>query len=80
LADAVTLHEALRLCPEASLGMLVSLTVFDNTITKQRPEWLRKVRVARYGPAWLLMPGQDVHSLSLQESGYPLPAARARSG
>jgi hypothetical protein len=80
LADAVILHEALRLCPEANLGVLVSLTVFDDTATAtNRPEWLRKVSVTHYGPAWLLMPGQDVHALSLQGSGYPVPAARARS-
>jgi hypothetical protein len=78
LADAVVLHEALHLCPEANLGVLVSWSVFDNTITAQRPDWLREVRVARYGPAWLLMPGQDVHSLSLKGNGYPVPTARTR--
>lgn len=83
LADTMILHEGLRLCPEANLGVLLSAAVFDNTATRQRPESLRKVRIARptsYGTAWLLMPGQDVHALPLTGSGHPVPAARARSG
>ncbi len=80
LADAVTLHEALRLCPEAHLGVLVPLTVFDDIATTQRREWLRKVNITRYGARWLIMPGQDVHSLPLLGSAHPVPAARARSG
>jgi hypothetical protein len=80
VADAVTLHEALRLCPEAHLGVLVPLSVFGAGVTTRHREWLRKVRIARYGAGWLIMPGQDVHSLPLQGSGYPVPAARARSG
>jgi hypothetical protein len=80
LADAVTLHEALRLCPEAGLGVLVSPAIIDGSPATQRPEWLRQVRIANYGPAWLLMPGLDVHALRLQGSTFPVPAARARSG
>jgi hypothetical protein len=79
LVNAVTLHEAMRLCPEANLGVLLSAGVFDTTVTTQRPEWLRKVRAAGHGTVWLLMPGHNVHDLALHPTAYPLPAARARS-
>jgi hypothetical protein len=73
LIDSVVLHEALRLCPGAHLGVLLSAKVFDATVatlgTTIRPGWLRKVRDP-WGEAWLLVPGMDVHRLPLDSPSY----------
>lgn len=75
MVDSVVLHEALRICPAANLGVLLSAQVFHDTVatlsTTLRPDQLRKVHISSTkfeGDAWLLVPGQDVHSLPLNGS------------
>lgn len=82
MVDSTMLHQALRLCPQACLGVLLSADVFDGMGTRLRREWLRKVRLRSHtftGTAWLLVPGYDVRALRLRGSGIRLPAARVGS-
>jgi hypothetical protein len=86
LVDSVVLHEALRVCPEANLGVLLSSQVFEDTVatlaTTLRPERLRRVHISGSpkfeGDAWLLVPGQDVHALPLTGSDHDAPDTQAR--
>jgi hypothetical protein len=79
LVDSTVLHQALRLCPAACLGVLIAADVFDGLGVHLRPEWLRLVRIPS-GTARLFIPGHDVHTLRLRGSGGRLPRARAPSG
>jgi hypothetical protein len=76
LCDSQTLKDALAESG-ADLAVVYSRQVFDDTIRQEltglRPEELREIRVAQKEfdePAWIWIPGHDVHALPLP---LPLP-------
>jgi hypothetical protein len=78
LIDSEILRTALAQAPEANLALLVSASVFDDTIaslaTTLRPADFRRVAVAEkefVEDAWLWVPGQGSHSAGTTVGGVP---------
>ncbi|WP_441251271.1 hypothetical protein [Kitasatospora sp. McL0602] len=85
LVDSPQLSRALDGSPDAGLALALSRQVFQDTVlqrrTSLRPADFREVRVALPAkdfeePAWLWVPGGDVHRLDLDDPPAP-PAAPA---
>jgi hypothetical protein len=79
LVDSGPARDALVLADRANVAVIVSQRVFDDTVvqghTTLRVQDFRKVLVRNKEfteEAWLRVPGEDVHALSLAEEPTPL--------
>lgn len=74
LLDAAVLRAALAEVESADMALLLSEQIYKDTVaslaTTWRPDEFREVRVRQKefdGPAWLCVPGHDVHALTLSD-------------
>ncbi len=87
LVDSAILRKALAAAPAADLALLVSASVFEDTVatlgTTLRPIDFRRVRVTHKEfaeDAWLWVPGHDAHNLPLDDEDPAAALATSRPG